>query len=397
MVGFGTARRGRRRRAAALAAALAVVLVPAGGAYGAGTGGDWPQADHDASANRANTTATQLTAANIGRVRWLRGLGGPPPVEAECGVGFTAPVVVGKRAYAVSTGRLLAYDLTTGALVWQRVLETGHLIYVRSVAAVVGGRVFVASLDCISNSDPSGGVRAFSATTGAPLWSRSVTGLSGVSVSGGRVVAVGSTVGSGSTVEVLDAATGGVVWQRPGDDCFVGAVVALNRVHYGRCDQVTGAVSLVAASVATGAVAWRKPGFWPVQRADGVGSAARHLYSGNVDLNPATGATRFALTGATRVDAVDGTRVYAVCDTVVCAFNRATGARVWTATTPGGLRPAALAGALLYTSTGAVLAAATGAPVAQLWTGDGRVTVGNGYVVAAVDDRVLDVYGLPWT
>jgi hypothetical protein len=100
---------------------------------------------------------------------------------------------------------------------------------------------------------------------------------------------------------------------------------------------------------------------------------------------------------------VDGTRVYADCGTVVCAFSRATGARLWTSTVPAsgsGFWPArlALAGALLYTPVGTVLDAATGPVLKQLWDGQAtELSVGNGYVVAATDDRVLDVYGLPGT
>ena len=384
------------------AAAAAALVLPFGVAAASGPTGDWPQADHDASANRANTTATQITPANIGTVGWMRGLAGPPPVEAECGVGFTPPVISGNRAYAVSTGRLLAYDLTTGAQLWQRTLETGHLTEVIRTYAVAGGRVFTGSIDCISGSDPAGSIRAVDAATGAPLWTRHFTGLWALSVTGTRVVATGSTEGSGSTIEVLNAATGAVVWSRLGNPCGIptGAVVAYDRVYYEDCDDA-GTQSLVAAAVGTGAVAWRKSGNWPVQRADAVGTVAKHLYSGNTALNPANGATRFTLSGATRIDAVDATRVYGNCGPVVCAFIRATGARLWTSAVPAsgsGFWPArlALAGALLYTPSGTVLDAATGAVVKQLWDGAAtELSVGNGYVVAAVDGRVLDVYGLP--
>lgn len=395
----------RRRRWASGAAALAAaLLVPVGAAYGSGPGGDWPQADHDASANRANATETTITPANAAQIAWVRGIAAAPtpPGGAECGVGWTTPILAGTRAYAVQTGRLVVHDLRTGALVWQRVLETGHLIEVAQVYSVAGGRVFVGSLDCISGSDPTGTVQAFDASTGARLWSRFFTGLTGVSVTGTRVVAAGSTVGSGSTVEVLDAATGAVVWRHLGEDCAVSAVVSYDRVYYEECDQNTGARSLVAAAVSTGAVAWRKPGSWPVRRADAVGTVAKHLYAGTTALNPATGATRFTLAGTTRIDAVDATRVYAACGAVVCAFTRATGVRLWTSAVPAssGLRPAvpALAGALLYTPEGTVLAAATGAVVTRLWGEDGQareLSVGNGYVTAVVDGRVLDVYGLP--
>ena len=113
---------------------------------------------------------------------------------------------------------------------------------------------------------------------------------------------------------------------------------------------------LVAASVSTGSVAWRKPGHWGVgvERADAVGTAAKYLYVGSdTVMNPATGATRFTLSGATRIDAVDATRVYANCGDVVCAFTKATGVRLWTSTVPASpdwWAPLTLAGALLYTA-----------------------------------------------
>jgi hypothetical protein len=135
-------------------------------------------------------------------------------------------------------------------------------------------------------------------------------------------------------------------------------------------------------------------------RGDAVGTVAKHLYVGDVAVNPATGVTRFTLAGATRVHAVDATRVYATCGAVLCAFTRATGVRLWTSTEPNStdydVAEPALAGALLFTARGAVLDAATGAPVTRLWTGTASsLSVGNGYVAAIVDRRVLDLYSLP--
>ena len=43
-----------------------------------------------------------------------------------------------------------------------------------------------------------------------------------------------------------------------------------------------------------------------------------------------------------------------------------------------------------------MLDAATGTLVTRLWTGEARaLSVGNGYVAAVVDQRVLDLYSLP--
>jgi len=98
------------------------------------------------------------------------------------------------------------------------------------------------------------------------------------------------------------------------------------------------------------------------------------------------------------LDAVDTQRVYGACGTVVCAFSKSTGARVWTSTIEDSGVPAAVAGALLYLPTGQVLNSATGAVVTSLWSGTASwLSVGNGYVLAvpATSPRLLDVYGLP--
>jgi outer membrane protein assembly factor BamB len=89
-------------------------------------------------------------------------------------------VLVAKKAYAVASGRLTALDLTTGAQLWQRAIDVDGLS--RSfVQAVVGGRVFVAQLSCLSASDPNGAVLAFDAATGAPLWTDpGVGGINGL-------------------------------------------------------------------------------------------------------------------------------------------------------------------------------------------------------------------------
>jgi hypothetical protein len=95
-------------------------------------------------------------------------------------------------------------------------------------------------------------------------------------------------------------------------------------------------------------------------------------------------------------------RVFGVCGTVVCAFDKTTGARVWTSTIAASTGPdparAAVAATLLYLPTGEVLNSVTGALVTTLWFGQAQAfSVGDGYVVAIPQGtrRLLDVYGLP--
>jgi outer membrane protein assembly factor BamB len=405
--------RGRRKVlvAAVAAAGLFTAAVPA---FAAGAGGDWPQADHDASGNRANTTATQITAANAARVTDLRALGArayPPDQVGQCAEGWTGEVVAAKKVYAVRTGRLVAVDLTTGNQLWQRDVDpAGQSRPV--VRAVVDGRVFVSQLSCQSASDPAGAVRAYDAVTGAPLWtaeqSRGVGGINGIAVDGRFVLATGTSQGNGQTIAVLDAATGADVWRRNGDNCPVAPRIVRQQVYYQECGAQP--TALVAARLADGVVVWRKPGDFAVTRGDRPGLDATHVFTDSVALDPATGATRFTMAGATRVDAVGTNRVFGACGTVVCAFDKATGARAWTSTiapsvdtggSDSGIDDpvrAAVAATLLYLPTGQVLNSTTGALVARLWTGQARsMSVGDGYVLAVPESspRILDVYGLP--
>ena len=101
----------RKYRIIVTLVAAAGLIAGAGPALASGVGGDWTHADHDASGNRANTTATQITAANAAAVTDLRAFGAPIyPVAQEggCAEGWTTPVVAGKRVYAMKTGRLAA-------------------------------------------------------------------------------------------------------------------------------------------------------------------------------------------------------------------------------------------------------------------------------------------------
>jgi hypothetical protein len=79
-----------------------------------------------------------------------------------------------------------------------------------------------------------------------------------------------------------------------------------------------------------------------VQRGDRSSASGRNLLATSpagalVDLNPATGATKAALTGAGAVLAVDSTQAYALCGAKdangnqdsLCAFSLSSGKQAW--------------------------------------------------------------------
>jgi hypothetical protein len=408
------------RASAATIVGAALVLALSGGAGGAavatGPSSPWSQTDYNAAQSRANLTEQTLTATTIRNVRYLRGIASPlnQPGQGGCNDNtIVAPVLTGGSLYAVTNGRLSKYNPATGALIWRRLLLypiTGEsfILDARSLA-VAGGLVVVGDLSCDSVSDPNGFIQAFSASTGARVWStRIATSLGGaldqMGVSGSYVAAAGTSPGSGQVVSVHRLTTGAMVWNRGADECAPGTVLVVAQlvISYG-CTQSL-AVRVTARNIATGALSWSKTGNWVLQRGDIGGTAGHHLYATNpsgtvVSLDPLTGTTQYSLVGAARVLAVDTTRVYATCGSLgVCAYSTTTGARLWS-TQPGFIPAlAAEAGGVLYLDQGNALNAATGKTITVLWNAidpASALAVGDGRIAVITDPRVLDLYGLP--
>jgi polyvinyl alcohol dehydrogenase (cytochrome) len=116
-------------------------------------------------------------------------------------------------------GAVAGLDLSTGALSWRFCIESGCApgggVW-SSVAVDAGGRAFVGT------GNPDDGVYSFEVATGKKLWAVSLHPDAGqdldvgatpivAMVRGREVVAVGS---DGGLFEMLDAATGDVIWSR---------------------------------------------------------------------------------------------------------------------------------------------------------------------------------------
>jgi outer membrane protein assembly factor BamB len=123
------------------------------------------------------TGAREQWLAQTGRCGSATG----PRVLTLDGMVQTPPAVANGLIYVVTTrGQLYAFSAATGAEVWSRSVGGG----VRFTPAVSGGRVYVGS----SNQD----VSAFDARTGKPLWHTSVGVNSPVAVANGTVYAATS-------------------------------------------------------------------------------------------------------------------------------------------------------------------------------------------------------------
>lgn len=391
-----------RRRVATVGAVLALCCVGGGIAVASTALAPWAESDRDAARSRYNNAETTLGPSNVAQVTYLRSFATPPAGPyGTCSSGPAQSILTaGKVFFAGDTGAY-AYNAQTGALIWHKAISGADSTDFRDIAAT-GGRVFVGEDDCGSASDPNGYIQAFSASNGARLWGSDFvyfgTALQGLVVSGKYVVASGTSLGSGARVAVYNAATGAVVWSREMSNTCESepAIVVRSRVIYQTCDD-NGNLAMQAADLATGTVSWTKSGIWTALRGDSDAPTAHHLYAKGqhgaiVDINPATGATRFTLTGAQDVLAVGPVRVFASCDAGICSYLTATGAPSWT--TWGGA-PVALANGVLYTGFGQALNASTGAAIATIFGGAKQLLVGDGRIGVVSDPRAFDLYGLP--
>ncbi len=212
----------------------------------------------------------------------------------------------------------------------------------------------------------------------------------------------------GEIVAVRKLTTGAVVWSEStscsGDP---NALVEAQLVMWVSYACTTGAPTLTARNLATGALAWSSSGAQQLQRGDTGLSAGHHLYATTpggtiVALDPLTGKTQYSLAGATRVLAVDASRVYTDCGSLgVCAYSTTSGSRQWSAQPGYTAGLAAEAGGVLYLDNGDALNAATGQTIVRLWFVDVEspaataLAIGDGRIAAVTDRRVIDLYGLP--
>lgn len=397
--------RPRSRAATVVLAALVLVFASTTAAAAAPTKPSvWAQDNGNAAASRSNANETALSTTTVRHLTRRRGLTvAPAHGDNICDYrGIDVAAASATVDYVEGDGHLDAYAAATGKVLWRVVPNRWFDTYYTSIA-VTHGLVILGELDCVSQSDPNGSMQAFDAVTGKLVWSRGVdSALDSLVVSGPYLIETGSSLGSGQVTSVWLAATGARLWQKSPATCFAygtPVVVVGQQVVTHTCDEDTGALSLTAYRLTTGALSWTRAIDWPIERGDSGAPGARHLLvkadSYILDLDPATGVTQYFLDGATSVLAVDATRIYARCGSgSVCAFALSTGAALWS--TPDRATLAAEANGVLYLGDGRMLNAATGAGLARLFpTGSASILiVAGGRVGAVTSPRTLSLYGL---
>ena len=403
-------------RAIVVVTALLVGLVVAATPASAAAAAPWRQGDYGPARSSFNSNETIVSASSIAHVAFARSRTAPPvdPASPGCGGGVaTKPVVVDHRMFVVLTGRLVAVDLTNGHTLWTVPLDTS-LATLYPDLAVVGTHVILDRVDCISQSDPSGSITAFDVATGAQVWNQFFDpGPQSMVVWNDHVVFNGFEAGGGGQVVSISASTGALQWQYApgicdgmGDPIVVGNVVIATG-----CDASFNA-QLEGHRLSDGALVWHRAGTWDLQRGDNSTTGGRNAFAVNestgalTDINPLTGATKWAKTGVGDALAVDGSRVYTDCGSdTLCALRLTNGSTAWS-TTEFGIAgsPVAVAGGLVFSggafdsvvraSNGTAVNDQFGEPLA-IWSDHvATIAVANGRVVVSFG-RIIDVYAVP--
>ncbi len=345
---------------------------------------NWPQF-RDGPAHRGyNTTENVLGVSNVAgmTLSWTAATASTASPAVANGV-----VYIGSYDY----GGVLAFNASTGAPLWS---DTGGDV-VFSDPAVANGLVYVGSYD--RNLD------AYDASTGTPVWSYKTGGdVHSPAVANGMVY-VGS---DDHKLYALNGTTGARLWSyttgKQVDSC---PAVANGVVYVGSFDG-----KLYALKASTGAALWSIRGFGGGSPAvdngiDFIGSSRGGVY-GVSALNASTGALLWSYTTGGPVEsspAVANGVVYVGSDNHnVYALNESTGALVWSYTTGDEVSSSpAVANGIVYVGSWDHnmygLNASTGS---LLWSYNmgydvlSSPAVADGVVYVASYDGNLDAFGL---
>ena len=152
-----------RRTAACSLFLLLAFFMASEGRSASAVNADWPTYGYGYD-NLRHVTLTQINAHNVASLTrvWQREIPATGPMESS-------PIVVNGVMYVTTAERdgVLAVDAATGSIKWQYWPTLGYFVYccakVNRGVAVMGGRVFVATLD--------GRLIALDAASGAQIWS----------------------------------------------------------------------------------------------------------------------------------------------------------------------------------------------------------------------------------
>ena len=270
---------------------------------------DWPHYHFDAALTGCNPYESILTTANVGNLT----------LDWQFPVVQGVPVVANGAAFMGGGGSTLyALNANTGAILWS--YQPGPYGLWDSAAAVANGVVYLGFND---GQYGQGGIYAFKAGGGPPLWRNPIEGTGPLTVANGMVYFAWGAV---------DAATGVTKWLTGVGDLLTGPpAVANGRSYVGSHYDYT----LYALDAVTGAPIWSYPTAGYIDSTATVAAGVVYIGSGDNNLyalDAATGDFRWAyLTGGAVGSPVVATGVvyFGSADLNLYAVNASTGALIW--------------------------------------------------------------------
>jgi outer membrane protein assembly factor BamB len=310
---------------------------------------DWTQFHRD-NMQRWNPYETILGVGNVGslQLKWKT-----PLVVMT---GLSSPAVVNGVVYIGSDdGKVYAFSASTGAELWSYTTR-GDIV---SSPAVANGVVYVGSYD--------GNLYALDATTGAKKWNY-YTGsavASSPTVANG-IVYVGNNAGN---VYALNASTGSQLWTFAGGDGTFSSPALANGVVY------VGSQSVYALNASTGVQLWRystdlAPSALAVANGVIYAASTSNVYA----LNANTGVNLWTYSinppfNVRSSPAVANGVVYFGCDDGnVYALNAGTGVKLWSFSGGFELSSPAVANGVVYIDGGETAYALNAITGALLWS-----------------------------
>jgi outer membrane protein assembly factor BamB len=357
------------------------------------------QMAHATNPNAQYSTAYQINPAHSGNITFTTPFAVPlkKAWSVDFGGAVSYPIVAEGMVFVsvanspAGTPLLVALDLQTGKVAWEKAIDSGYLAY-------DSGRLFF--------TDFNGPLQAFEAKSGRPLWSTQLPNqyyFNFLPIAAfGSVFAGGDE--SGTSVYQVDEANGQLGWTQFLDAGGAGATLGNGAIFFSvPCD-------VPAYDIKTGAVKWNYS-----TGCDGGGGSVAAFYQGYV-FAPGSGgsagvilkASNGAVVGglSTQLPAFYGTLSYTATSSGVVAANFKTGDVAWEFGTKETLTgsPIVINGTVFVASTAGhilVLSGSTGKLLQTLYQGVGTgggydgsfaaLAAGQGYLVAPTGN-VLAAY-----
>jgi outer membrane protein assembly factor BamB len=356
------------------------------------TGVDWSASGFGPGNTDANPSETAITAATVASLQYSSSI--VSPVVRDSCMRQDTPVIAGGRIFLTDEGGFAAYDETTHAQLWSDRADDPTSDF-EPTLTVSGNTLLAGYTFCDGGNDAGSDIAAYDVTTGAKLWEHIRDApLNTMVADAGVVVVYGDDPNVIPQVTAYKISDGSVVWSK-NDVSLDNPVSSGGRTFLTNTEAAGG----FAVNIATGKTIWSTTQNWSIEAAsvDGHRMLMR-IGTDLVNVYGQTGGVAWTAPGMAGPVAVDANHVYVGNGYDVTSLNETNGKTAWSEHLTEVVQGPALAGGVLYLATvyGGLLEldATNGTnldPDAPEQGVIGHPVIVNGRLYVT-DGRILDVY-----